>query len=393
MGTSEDYSNVSDWVAKSEGYKTGSMVKYKGNIFYANFWANEPGEGDPSSNGWRLYDELYDQTTTAKTPKAKVIAYIPEWRQAENFDYGNPDYYKYITHGIVSFLTFSESALGSFEPLSVSNVRNVLLQSTVAARLHNTKILVAIGGAADYGFLRLMMEIGKNPENNLINIVVENVSKFVSDFNLDGVDLDLECWWGKPGEQDQGGRLKGSGPHPAGIGLCIFAKKLKEAIPEKIISMATFATSWYGNCYDSTIYNYVDWVLIMSYDLTGSWNLSPVGPHSALHKIRDQYFYLNEQQGNWPSRNNDTPTEKRIEDNPINSVEESIWYWSNPFYVNYSGKGQGIPREKICLGVAAYGYDFSYSKVPDDLTKQIPPGYKVIRYKDIVDQYQEATIS
>jgi len=393
MGTSQDYSNVPDWVAKPEGYQTGAMVKYKGNIFYANFWASEPGVGDANSNGWRFYDELYDQTTTAKTSKAKVIAYIPEWRQAEGFDYGNPEYYKYITHGIVSFLTFSESALGLFEPLSVSNVRNVLLQSTVVARLHNTKILVAIGGAADYGFLRLMTEIGKYPESNLTSIAVENVIKFVSDFNLDGVDLDLECWWGKPGEQDQGGRLKGDGPHPAGIGLCIFAKKLKEAMPNKILSMATFATSWFGNCYDSSIYNYVDWILIMSYDLTGSWNLSPVGPHSALHKIRNQDSYLNEQQGNWPSAKKDNSTTKRIEDNPINSVEESIWYWTNPLFVNWQGAGQKIPREKICLGVAAYGYDFSYSKEPDDLTKQIPPGYKVIRYKDIVDQYQEAAIT
>jgi hypothetical protein len=33
MGISSDYSNVPDWVAKPEGYPTGSMVKYKGNIF------------------------------------------------------------------------------------------------------------------------------------------------------------------------------------------------------------------------------------------------------------------------------------------------------------------------------------------------------------------------
>ena len=54
MGFSQDYSHVSDWVEKPEGYQTGSMVKYKGNVFIANFWASKPGEGDPNNNGWRL---------------------------------------------------------------------------------------------------------------------------------------------------------------------------------------------------------------------------------------------------------------------------------------------------------------------------------------------------
>ena len=69
MGFSQDYPDVPDWVAKPEGYQTGAVVKYKGNVFYAAFWASEPGVGDPNSNGWRLYDELYDQTPTPRPPR------------------------------------------------------------------------------------------------------------------------------------------------------------------------------------------------------------------------------------------------------------------------------------------------------------------------------------
>ncbi len=73
MGHSRDYPDVPDWEEKPEGYKTGEMVKYEGNIFYANFWASKPGEGDPNTNGWRLYDELYDVTTSNKTEQVIAV--------------------------------------------------------------------------------------------------------------------------------------------------------------------------------------------------------------------------------------------------------------------------------------------------------------------------------
>lgn len=37
-----------------------------------------------------------------------------------------------------------------------------------------------------------------------------------------------------------------------------------------------------------------------------------------------------------------------------------------------------------------YGYDFAYGKEPDDLSGQIAPGYKVVRYKDLLSQFPDA---
>jgi GH18 family chitinase len=51
------------------------------------------------------------------------------------------------------------------------------------------------------------------------------------------------------------------------------------------VAATLFATSWYGNSYDPKLADQVDWLSIMSYDLTGSWNQSPVGPHTALLKF------------------------------------------------------------------------------------------------------------
>lgn len=89
MGLSKDYSDVPDWVEKPEGYKTGSMVKYEGNVFIANFWASKPGEGDPNENGWRLHDELYDVTSSPATKPARIIGYIPTWRKEERYSGSN----------------------------------------------------------------------------------------------------------------------------------------------------------------------------------------------------------------------------------------------------------------------------------------------------------------
>ena len=50
-----------------------------------------------------------------------------------------------------------------------------------------------------------------------------------------------------------------------------------------------------------------------------------------------------------------------------------------------------IPRNKIAAGVALYGYDFAYGKEPDDLSGEVPPGYKVMRYKDILAQFPDAS--
>jgi hypothetical protein len=129
----------------------------------------------------------------------------------------------------------------------------------------------------------------------------------------------------------------------------------------------------------------------MTYDLTGSWNQSPVGPQTALLKIREQEAYADEQQGEWPgNRKSSANTTDPMSDNAILSVEDSLWYWTNPFFTNWQGKGQNLPRNKIAAGVPIYGYDFAYGKEPDDLSGQIAPGYKAIRYKDLLSQFPNA---
>jgi GH18 family chitinase len=389
MGSSKDYSNVAEWTSKDTGYHTGDMVRYKNNIFRAAYWAGKEPGVDP---GWSLYDELYDQTSPNPTTTAKIIGYLPTWRT--DLDFGNAVMYQNITHGIIAFLNFDENNFGELDQTSAKAVTGIVQQIVTTAHKSGTYISVAIGGAVDYGFLNLLTAVGTNASDARLDKAVQNVAQFVKDNALDGVDLDLECWWDKNGDasKDQGGRDKSKGPHPAGSALVAFAQKLKAALPGKLVSATLFATSWYGNAYDPKLADQVDWLSIMSYDLTGSWNQTPVGPHTALYKIRQQGQYKDEQQGPWPATargpsNNSTP----MDDNPIFSVEDSLWYWSNPFFVNWQGEGQKVARNKLVAGVPLYGYDFAYIKDKDPESGQTPPGYKVLRYKELVQQFPGAS--
>lgn len=367
------------------------MVKYQGNIFIANFWAQaDPGKNPAPAEGWALYDELYDQTTSAMTEQATLIGYIPTWRTLEGFNYADDEIYRNITHGIIAFLMFSEVNVGAFEPHSLDAVNAIIADVVNTGHRNGTRISIALGGATDYGFLNLITSIGNDPATPLLDQAVQNVVSFVNQNNLDGVDLDLECWWDRYGDsaRDQGGRAKSSGPHPAGSALTLFAQRLKQAMPDTLVSATVFGTSWYGNNYDPKMVEFLDWVAIMTYDLTGSWNGTPVGPHTALHKIRNQESYIGEQQGEWPDPTN---AHNGIANNPILSVEDCLRYWTNPLFLNWQGLvGHALPRNKIVAGVPLYGIDFAYAKDPDSQSGQVPPGYKVMRYKEILSEFPDA---
>jgi len=395
MGFSSDYPIVPEWAPRDTGYPEGERVRYQGNIFIAT----SPAVAKPGvDSGWVLHDELYDVTSPAGWPEpSRIIAYLPTW--LEGFDYKNDELYRHITHGIIAFLTFSETKLGELDADSLKEVERIVGDVVSTGHAHGARIMIALGGADDFAFLRFMAETGAHlsvsaggstftsaKAEQRFNKAAQDVAAYVLSHDLDGVDLDLEGWWGEEvAGEAQSGRLKEQGPHPAGYALTAFAAKLRQLLPGKLISAAVFAAPGYGNNYDAKLADYVDWLGIMSYDLTGSWNSSPVGPHTALLKVRNQNAYVAEQQGEWPGGPSN---------NPIFSVEEALWYWTNPFYTNLQGAGQRLPRSKVTVGVPIYGYDFAYGKAPEDGTEQEPPeGYKSISYRDILEQFPEASVA
>ncbi|MFE6102535.1 glycoside hydrolase family 18 protein [Streptomyces laurentii] len=418
MGWKKDYPETEwpKWKPNSSGYQTGAKCTYAGGAWRAAFYApgdKKPGEGDPNYNGWRPVDEIYDDPdNTSKVPpftgQSNVVVYLPTWRGDEYLK--NTEQFKYMTHGLISFVTVRDKKDGTLDATSVKDVEKALAAFDKPAREQGVKLMFALGGANDLAFNELMAIGGKDPGDAAFLKLAEQVANFCKSKKFDGVDLDLECWWAMNGQADRGGRFSDDeagraaakaagtpdkvGPDLAGKGLVEFAKKLREHLgDDMVLSAAVMATSWYGSDYDGAgLAKYCDWIGIMSYDFTGSWNASPVGPHTLTYRCPPEKLeerYGAEQQNDWPHKND--PCQKGpAADNPVLSVEDSLWYWTFKPYTNWQGTGQKADRKKFGVGVPVYGYDFSYEKDEDPVTGDKPPGYKVLRWSEILKDFPDA---
>lgn len=322
----------------------------------------------------------------APTGAQRIIGYVPTWKGSP----GDLDYSK-VTHVNVSFLVYdtkdggsytdADFASGEYTAESLHVLDSLLPIIVPKAHSAGATVSIALGGAEDYGFLKVMEAYRTNPAS--IDAAADKLIAYVDKYNLDGIDLDMECWWQDPaipGTSEQGGRKRGvdkwnenvdQGAHPASYGLTLLAKKLRAKRPSMLLSSAVFATPWYGNNYDANMVEYLDWLGLMTYDFTGSWNDSPVGPHSSLYDV-DQSKYT-----------------KASADNPIYSVETSLNYWSGD-WATWQGSGHGVHGSKLAIGVPFYGYDLSQTKKE---AGQGANGFYFIGYDEIVSLYPDAPTS
>ena len=378
MGQSSDYPDVPDWTYKPEGYQAGAMVKYKGNVFRAAFWASEPGKDDPAHNGWRLYDELYDLTAHTPTAQPQVAAYIPTW--LSDLDTSSVATYQNITHALVAFLMFSEATPGALDPQAAQATGSLLATVVPAGQAVGTKIGVALGGAADYGFLALMERAGADPDDPAVMQAVANVVQFVSMYGLDHVSLDLECWGGT------GTAIRaGSGRTP----------EQRRAAPGRAgpdgVRQAAQAGASRHNPVGNPARHLVVWQQLRRQDrragrLAGHHDLRfhrlvehvhRWARHTALTTIRQQEAYAAGSRAPGPVAARRT----------IRSCRWKTRFGTGPTRSTRTGGAlaRGAPEQGHGRGTL-YGYDFAYTKGPDPESGQIPPGYKVLRYKDILSQ-------
>lgn len=387
FGASAQYTFPScwtQWTPNPSGYQGGTEVSHKNGNYRANWYSNtEPG----TDGSWALISKCGDGGIGPDyTGPQRIVAYLPYW--VPDFDYTTFDPAA-ATHIHIAFNLFKQNnnnfnsdnfasvAWGEFHSRKVDSILfdlNVLSR----AKAKGVKVQVAIGGATDFAFLWLLTKYYNNDAK--LEEIANFITNYVNTKGIDGVDLDLECWWPDAtiaGTTEQGGRVRGDkwggpdqGPHPAGLGLTRLAQKLRAKMPNKVISAAVFGTSYYGNNYDDGIAQYLDWLGLMTYDFTGSWNTSPVGPHSALYKVP-----LGAYQG-------------QTADNPIYSAQDALEYWMGmaPAAWNHDG-GFNVPKAKLAIGVPLYGYDLSTRK-PDNAN-----GFVALKWKEILAAYPNAATS
>lgn len=128
---------------------------------------------------------------------------------------------------------------------------------------------------------------------------IQQIMGYVRRHQLDGVDVDLE--WKHVGPQYS----------PFVLGLAHALHK-----EGKLITAALPGKTRYAHISDAALAAF-DFINIMAYDLTGPWAPERSGPHS-----------------------------------PYQFAESSIDFW----------KGEGLPKERLVLGLPFYGWDFSNRK-------------------------------
>lgn len=253
---------------------------------------------------------LATATGAQATPTPVVIGYLPSFRDMTstidstdlsllthiNISFANPD-----TNGDLiknNVLQCMPNARGT--PTAITDLQYVISK----AHQSNVKVLVSVAGGVIPACSGNWQNLLKTSTRQL---VIDNLLKFVDDYNLDGIDIDLE------GELltaiDRDGNYTP------------FIKSLSEKLIAKGKLLTCATASYQGGMIPVSSIPYFDFINVMSYDLIGpSWG-TPGTEHS-----------------------------------PLSMANSNLDTWL----------GRGVPQEKLILGVPFYGYGFG--SYPSDFT-------------------------
>ncbi|MGY4537111.1 chitinase [Mucilaginibacter sp. UYNi724] len=228
-----------------------------------------------------------DKTPVA-TASFRVVGYLREYNvvdgRAIQFDFSK------ITHLNIAFINPDDK--GAFSTLSG------LKELVTAAHAKNVKVLASIGGglAPEY-YSTLIADKGSRAK------LVGSLASLTDQYNLDGIDVDLEG-------------------HFVDANYETFVVELKALLKPKGKLLTTAIATVYATQYTNKALAQFDFINIMSYDKTGPWKPEKPGQHS-----------------------------------PYAMAVDDLAYW---------GGTRGIAKEKLSLGLPFYGYGFG-SGVPEDM--------------------------
>ncbi len=179
------------------------------------------------------------------------------------------------------------------------------------AHNNGVKIVAAVGGWGNSDNFKPVCA-----DTALRRKFVNNLVEFCSTNGYDGIDLD----WEYPGVADK-------------ANFVALATELRAAFDIagiELISAALPSTDWNGVYNISALKDKLDWFGIMTYDFYGPWETNS-GHNSPLYSSSSQYYSTN---------------------SCLNQ------------YIN-----AGIPKNKLCLGIPFYGYNFKSSALYSAITQ------------------------
>lgn len=226
---------------------------------------------------------IFPSTSDARS---KVVAYLPNWIDLDEF--AKTIQFSKVTHINIAF----ENPVDDLGNLSFNHGDEVILKMAKAA---GVKVLVSIGGGGASGNEQLKARYFKLMTDETRPVFVKNLAAYVSKHGFDGLDVDIE---GPSINNDYG--------H--------FIADLSAALkPQGKLLTAALSRGYGGDRVpDAALANF-DFVNIMAYDATGTWDRNRPGQHSSLDFAKSQ-----------------------------------VAYWI----------AHGLPASKAVLGVPFYGYGF-----------------------------------
>jgi GH18 family chitinase len=235
-----------------------------------------------------------------KNAQHKVVGFYPSWRY-NSLPVSEIEWEKYTRIVYAFAIPNGDGTLNTKDLTLITQLRD-------SAHAHGVEVYFSVGGgdgSTNFAWITTEQEYMKRFINEVTQYVFENC--------LDGVDIDWEYW---------SGYRNNSVIQSESNGFVYIISSIKEKLKpfNKGISIDLGASHWSGAHFYTEVVRYVDDIQIMCYDFSGPWT-SP-GPHSSYEQSIGS-------------------------GNGINST--GLAYW-----VNY----RGWPKEKILLGVPFYGRDF-----------------------------------
>lgn len=197
-----------------------------------------------------------------KSSSFKIVGYYPI-DQAMKVDTTEVPFDR-LTHIILAFVN----------PDSLGNLNQdfaALTNFTKAANSHNVKLLYSIGGGSYQGQYHALLKDAKRKE------LIKNLVAKVTQFDADGIDVDLESGYAFGSEVDPN--------------YGVFIKELAQALKSKNKLITAALPSSPGNVVTHDVLTHFEFINIMSYDHTGPWSPDRAENHASYSAAMDDLKY------------------------------------------------------------------------------------------------------
>ena len=248
-----DVTNTSSWT----DFKNHKITVYFATAGEKTLTIKSSGAANISDISFLRAEDSSVEVPTSSTAekKVKVVGYLPSYRTSsiDSIDYSA------LTHLCLAFMTYKNGNLSS--GFSDSDTKRIISK----CRANDVKILIALGGGGGFDTSgQPFSTAAKRTE------IIDKLIAYVDQYNLDGVDIDIEVTDGNIWSNYE-------------AFVSELSTKLKAR--NKLLTMAV--SSWFTGPITNKTYTYFDFINLMTYD--NAFGDGDVAPWSQIYNQTSHY--------------------------------------------------------------------------------------------------------